>query len=165
MLGGSASCFQLCPTQAALPQQSSSWMCTSPTVAEMSPVPIQICSKGVLLSPIWPYGTDGGGSGDLHCLSCPCVPVVGGGRAGPLQCCPLRVGGCGIKSECLHPSVAGGQQGRSAPYLIWPAIRSRRTRCKWKDRKTVLLQWSMMVGMCQDPTRERGSNVTTEKIQ
>lgn len=124
MLDGSASCFQLCPTPAALPEQSSSWMCTSPTAAELSPMPIQIRSKGGLLSLIWPCSGDVGGGGDLHRLSCPCLPVADRGWAGPPQGCPLWVGDCGIKSECLHPSVAGGQRGRSAPCLSQPEIHS-----------------------------------------
>ena len=131
MLDGSASCFQLCPTPAALPVPSSSWMCTSPIVAEMSPEPIQLHSEAGHLSLIWTCGGDGGG-GCRHWSPYPCVPLAGRGLA--LPGCPLWVGDCGIKSECLHLSGAGGQRDQSAPCLTQPEIHSSETRCKLRNR-------------------------------
>lgn len=111
-------------------------MCSSPTVAELSPPPTQTHSKEVLPSLIWL----GGGAGP---------------RPGRLQ----WVGGCGIKSECLHPSVAAGQPGRSAPGLTQPGTQSSWTRYKEKSRRSLLVLQSKRVGMCRDPSRKRRNGI------
>lgn len=130
MLDGSVSCFQPCPTPAFLPQQSSSWMCTSPTAAEMTPQTIRKYLKVDLLSVIWPCSGD---DGALHCLFCPRVVVAGQGHAGPLQGYPEWVKGCGTRSGFLHPSAAGWQPGQSDHYLTQPEPRSRWSCCKQKN--------------------------------
>lgn len=110
MFGGSVSCFQLCRTPVALPEEPSSWKHTSAPVAGTNSASIKIHSLGVLLSLL--CLCSGGGSCDyIGCLVPVWMLVVLGWTSTKLS----SVGG-GLWKKVRVPS----------PFCTWRAARPDR---------------------------------------